>query len=78
MVPTVSIVEIFSLGMCLAGDDCQCQFVLALLNKDPVKEELLKHVVLAKAYNTQHYLFKAFFHGNLDKSVPLKGRRGII
>jgi len=37
------------------------------LNKDPVEEQLLKHVVLAKAYNTQHHLFKAFFHGNLDK-----------
>ena len=37
------------------------------MNKDPVEEQLLKHVVLAKAYNTQHHLFKAFFHGNLDK-----------
>jgi len=53
--------------MYLSGDDCQCQFVLALLSKDPVKEQLLKHVVLAKAYNTQHHLFKSFFHGNSDK-----------
>jgi hypothetical protein len=37
------------------------------LNENPVKEELLKHVVLAKAYNTQHHLFKSLFHGNLDK-----------
>jgi hypothetical protein len=63
----VSLIEIFSSGMYLSGDDCQCQFVLAFLNEDPVEEQLLKHVVLAKAYNTQHHLFKAFFHGNLDK-----------
>jgi hypothetical protein len=41
--------------------------LLALLNIDPIKEQLLKHVVPAKAYNTQHHLFKAFFHWNLDK-----------
>ena len=41
--------------------------VLALLKEDPVKEQLLIHVVIAKAYNTQHHLFKVFFHGNFDK-----------
>jgi hypothetical protein len=49
MVPMVSLIELFSSGMCLSGDDCQCQFVLALLNIDPIEEQLLKHVVLVKA-----------------------------
>ena len=26
----------------------------------------MKHVLLAKAYNTHHHLFKSSFHGNLD------------
>lgn len=41
-------------------------YVLALLKEDPVKEQLLIHVVIAKAYNTQHHLFKVFFHGISD------------
>ena len=50
----------------LVGDDYQYQFVLVLLNIDPIEEQLLKHVVLAKAYNAEHHLFKAFFNGNLS------------
>ena len=65
-VPMVSLIEIFSTGMCLSGDDYQCQFVLVLLNIDPIEEQLLKHVVPAKAYNAQHHLFIAFFRGNLS------------
>ena len=41
--------------------------IISLLNKDPDSVHQLKHVLLVKAYNTHHHLFKAFFQGNLDK-----------
>ena len=42
-------------------------YFISLLNKDPDSVHQLKHVLLVKAYNTHHHLFKAFFQGNLDK-----------
>jgi hypothetical protein len=42
-------------------------YVIPHCNEDPEVEQLIKHIVLVKVYNTHHHLFKTHFHGNLDK-----------